>query len=73
MTDPSHEALMAQIDAHIAQNQDYWLEQLARLCAQPSVSAQNLGIVECAQLVATMLQEQNYQAEVMLSDGYPVV
>ena len=69
----SDETLMAQIDAHIEQNQDYWLEQLARLCAQPSVSAQNLGIHECAQLVATMLQEQGYQTEVMLSDGYPVV
>jgi len=73
MANTSHEALMAQVDAHIEQNQDYWLEQLARLCAQPSVSAQNLGISECAQLVATMLQEQGYQAEVIPSDGYPVV
>ncbi|HEX6383552.1 MAG TPA: M20/M25/M40 family metallo-hydrolase [Anaerolineae bacterium] len=73
MADTSYKALMAQIDEHIEQNNDYWLDQLARLCAQPSVSAQNLGITECAQLVATMLDEQGYQAEVMTSDGYPVV
>jgi hypothetical protein len=48
------------IDAHIDQNVDYWIQQLARLCAQPSVSAQNFGIVECAELVATMLREQGY-------------
>jgi acetylornithine deacetylase/succinyl-diaminopimelate desuccinylase-like protein len=61
------------IDAHIDQNLDYWIDQLARLCAQPSVSAQNLGIAECAELVATMLREQGFTAEVMPSDGNPVV
>ena len=62
-----------QIDAHIEANLDYWLGQLARLCAQPSISAQNVGIDECADLVATMLREQGYTAEVMPSNGYPVV
>lgn len=61
------------IDAHINDNLDYWLGQLARLTAQPSVSAQNLGIDECANLVATMLTEQGFTAEIMPSDGYPVV
>lgn len=65
--------IINKINAHIAANVDYWLDQLARLCAQPSVSAQNQGIAECADLVATMLQEQGYHAEVMPSDGYPVV
>lgn len=65
--------ILQKIDAHIEANQDYWMGQLARLCAQPSVSAQNWGIDECAQLVATMLQEQGYTAEVLPSDGYPVV
>ncbi len=61
------------IDAHIEANLDYWIQQLARLCAQPSVSAQNLGIVECAELVANMLREQGFAAEVMPSAGNPVV
>jgi acetylornithine deacetylase/succinyl-diaminopimelate desuccinylase-like protein len=61
------------IDAYIEQNLDYWIQQLARLCAQPSVSAQNLGITECAELVATMLREQGFDATVMASAGNPVV
>jgi acetylornithine deacetylase/succinyl-diaminopimelate desuccinylase-like protein len=61
------------IDQQINERLDYWIEQLARLCAQPSVSTQNLGITECADLVATMLQEQGYVAEVMPSGGHPVV
>jgi acetylornithine deacetylase/succinyl-diaminopimelate desuccinylase-like protein len=61
------------IDGHIEQNLDYWIQQLARLCAQPSVSAQNLGIVECAELVATMLVEQGFEAQVIPSEGNPVV
>lgn len=61
------------IDQHINANLDYWLAQLGRICAQPSVSAQNFGISECADLVATMLQEQGFAAQVLPSDGYPVV
>ncbi len=65
--------VLAKIDAHVAEKQDYWLEQLARLCAQPSISAQGVGIAETAELVATMLREHGFQAEVMPSDGNPVV
>ncbi|GAB4265182.1 MAG: M20/M25/M40 family metallo-hydrolase [Candidatus Promineifilaceae bacterium] len=65
--------ISVQIDTHIQQNLDHWLEQLARLVGQPSVSAQNLGIDDCAALVADMLKEQGFKAEIMPSDGYPVV
>lgn len=65
--------VLSKINAAIEKKLDYWLGQLARLCAQPSISAQNNGIAECADLVATMLQEQGYRAEVLPSDGYPVV
>lgn len=66
-------AIIAQIDNHIEKNKDQFLGLLARLCAQPSVSAQNLGIDECAGLVATILREQGFAAEIMPSAGYPVV
>lgn len=71
MTD--QQDILAKIDAHIYANTDYWLAQLARLCAQPSISAQNVGIQETAELVATMLREQGYHAEILPSDGNPVV
>ena len=73
MTTKQANPVWDKIDAHIEKNVDYWVDQLARLCAQPSVSAQNEGIDACAELVATMLREQGYRAEVIPSDGYPVV
>ena len=63
----------AAIDQHIEENLDEWIRQLGRLCAQPSVSAQGLGIEACATLVKTMLEEQGYAAQVMQTDGHPVV
>jgi acetylornithine deacetylase/succinyl-diaminopimelate desuccinylase-like protein len=65
--------LDSRLDAHIDAHLDHYIEQLSRLCAQPSVSAQNFGIDECAALVAAMLGEEGFLAEIMPSDGYPVV
>ncbi len=65
--------IFSQIDQHIDDHLDAYLAQLARLCAQPSVSAQGWGITECADLVATMLAEHGFASEVMPSGGYPVV
>jgi acetylornithine deacetylase/succinyl-diaminopimelate desuccinylase-like protein len=64
---------LAQIDRFIEENVDHFTDQLARLCAQPSISAQNIGIDTCAELVATMLQEQGFSSEIMATAGHPVV
>ncbi len=64
-----YQAVDAYLDAHI----DESLQELSRLCAQPSVAAQNWGIQECAQLVAEMLRQRNFQVEVMETGGSPVV
>ncbi len=72
MTDHTS-TLEAQIDARIQETLDYWIDQLGRLCAQPSISAQGLGIAECAELTATMLREQGFSAETLPSAGHPVV
>jgi acetylornithine deacetylase/succinyl-diaminopimelate desuccinylase-like protein len=61
------------IDTYILDHQDDFITELARLCAQPSVSATGDGIEECAQLVASMLGEHGYQAEIMPSGGHPIV
>lgn len=74
MTEQSNfSQIHARIDDHISANLDYWIEQLERLCNQPSVSTRGEGIEPCAALVADMLREQGFTAEVMASDGYPVV
>jgi acetylornithine deacetylase/succinyl-diaminopimelate desuccinylase-like protein len=65
--------ILARIDRHIDENLDHYIGVLARLCAQPSVSAQNAGIEACADLVATILRDEGLSAEVLPSAGNPVV
>ncbi|MFL5805880.1 MAG: M20/M25/M40 family metallo-hydrolase [Roseiflexaceae bacterium] len=65
--------LLARIDAYIDAHLEDAIAELARLCAQPSVSAQRLGIDECAALVANMLRARGFDVEVVPSAGYPVV
>jgi len=61
------------IDAFIEKNLDQSLDELKRYVAQPSISAQNLGLKECAQIVKEMLEKRGFTAEVMSTDGAPVV
>lgn len=50
------------------------LEDLRRLLRQPSVAAQDLGMRECADLVASMLEAVGVRAEIIpLEGGHPVV
>jgi acetylornithine deacetylase/succinyl-diaminopimelate desuccinylase-like protein len=63
----------AQIDSYLEKNLDRSLDELSRLVAQPSVSAQNLGLKECAQLVAGMLEARGIKSQIMDTDGAPVV
>ncbi len=68
-----YKTVTQQVDAVIEASLDDWIDQLARLVAQPSISAQGVGMTECAELVATMLREQDFEAEVMPTEMYPVV
>jgi acetylornithine deacetylase/succinyl-diaminopimelate desuccinylase-like protein len=70
---PKQKNTLKQIDNFVNLNADYFIDQLARLCAQPSVSAHNTGIRECADLVAQMLEEHGFQSEIMASAGNPVI
>ena len=64
---------MNKIDESIRSRLDQSLEELSKLCAQPSIAAQNEGMKECAQLVAEKLSARGFTAEVLPSDGHPVV
>jgi acetylornithine deacetylase/succinyl-diaminopimelate desuccinylase-like protein len=61
------------LDAYIDKNLDKSLDELKRYVAQPSISAQNLGLKECAAMVKEMLEKRGFTAEVMATDGAPVV
>ncbi len=73
MTHHDTKALEARIDERINETLDYWIDQLGRLCAQPSISAQGIGIDECAALTADMLREQGFSAEILPTGGSPIV
>ncbi|MDP2976283.1 MAG: M20/M25/M40 family metallo-hydrolase [Anaerolineales bacterium] len=66
------------IDAYLESHLDESIAELSQLVAQPSVGAQNLGMKECAALVAGMLRKRGFTAEIMptgnkFSEGAPVV
>ncbi len=63
----------AKIDRYLESHLDESIAELSTLCAQPSVSAQNWGLPECAALVAEMLRKRGFQAEILASGGAPVV
>lgn len=62
-----------QLDTYLQNHIDESIEELKKLVAQPSVGAQNLGMLECAAIVAEMLRKRGFKAEIMKTDGAPVV
>jgi len=64
---------MQAVDQSIDRRLDENLDELSRLCAQPSISAQGIGMQECAELVAEMLRKRGFKTEVMATKGFPVV
>ncbi len=61
------------IDAYLHDHLDRSLEELKRLVAQPSISAQRVGLDECASLVAEMLRTRGFQAHIYPTAGAPIV
>ncbi|MDH5506654.1 MAG: M20/M25/M40 family metallo-hydrolase [Anaerolineae bacterium] len=61
------------IDNYLSTHLDESIAELGKLCAIPSVAAQNLGLDECAALVAEMLKARGFTVEIMPSAGAPVV
>jgi len=61
------------IDQYITEHLDESIAELSRLCAQPSISAQGVGIKECAELVAEMLRRRGFKVEVIATQGHPIV
>ncbi len=54
----------------------HWQQALAdvmRLCRQPSISAQGVGLEETAELLAQMMAEYGVPCQILPSKGYPVV
>lgn len=62
---------MKDIYAHIEKHAERALTLLERLCRQPSISAQGVGLEEMAELVVTVMREYGLTAELWPTDGGP--
>ncbi len=61
------------IDQYLKENLQTSLTELKKLCAQPSVAAQNLGMTETAQMVSAMLETRGFKVAIYQTAGFPVV
>jgi acetylornithine deacetylase/succinyl-diaminopimelate desuccinylase-like protein len=60
-------------DEYLKTHLDRYVQETARYCAQPSISARNEGTAECAVLVAELLREHGLTVETYATPGNPVV
>jgi acetylornithine deacetylase/succinyl-diaminopimelate desuccinylase-like protein len=60
-------------DRHLQAELDRYLDETARLCAQPSVAARGEGTRECAGLVADLLWRQGFDVRQFETPGNPIV
>lgn len=63
----------AKVDQYLEDHLQESLNELSQLCAQPSVSAQNWGLGECASLVGSMLRQRGFEVQILETGGAPVV
>jgi len=61
------------LDDIIQENLQTSLGDLSRLCAQPSIATQNIGMEECAELTADLLRARGFEVQVLPTKGFPVV
>ena len=64
---------MDDVFAEIEGSRERSVDELCALIRQPSISAQDTGMLECARLVARFMTEAGIEARLMPTAGYPVV
>lgn len=57
----------------IKQKEENYLDLLFTLLKQPSISSQNIGVKECAELLKTMMEESGIRSRIIETEGLPVV
>lgn len=61
------------LDQYIAKHLKESILDLYRLAKQPSISAQNEGLVECAQMVSDYLSKRGFESIIFPTAGAPIV
>ena len=57
----------------VDQHRDRFLRELYALLRQPSISAQNQGVTECAELLKRQMEDIGIPAKILPTAGHPVV
>ena len=65
--------LLDEVDAYIERQLPESLDDVKRLARIPSISSRGEGIAEAAALVAELLTGSGFSAQVLPTDGFPVV
>ena len=63
---------MNDIFQYIDTHRDRFIDELCTLLRQPSISAQNVGMTECAELVRRLMSEVGIEARLVSTPGFPV-
>ena len=61
------------IDTFLEKHLDKYIQETAKLCAQPSVSARKEGTLECAELVAHTLHHHGFEVHKFETPGNPII
>ena len=64
---------MQEIFRFVDQHGDRFMVELCTLVRQPSISAQNVGVAECAALLKSQLEAIGVAAWILPTAGHPVV
>ncbi len=64
---------MKDIFDYVDNHQDDAVDLVRRLCHQPSISAQNIGLTDMAQLLADMMEDVGIKTQILPTSGGPPV
>ncbi len=65
--------VLREIYEYIDENSQRFVEDLRKLCKQPSISTQNIGINDCVDLVQSMMSDVGIEAEIVQTKGHPML
>jgi acetylornithine deacetylase/succinyl-diaminopimelate desuccinylase-like protein len=65
--------MLTELFSHIDAHKEQYLAELFPLLRQPSISATGQGMQACAELLARSMREVGLAAEILPTDGHPVV
>ena len=65
--------VMKELYEYVDANRDRFVEDLRAVIRQPSISAQNLGVRKCGELIVSMMRERGIDARLAETEWHPLV